>query len=179
MVLPDSNRVSRAPSYSRKQTLSQRRFRVHGFHVLWLAIQTILLATSFSYLIEKVLAPHRKWDDSFFTTSRLTWSFVNSQHRAFIRLTAYPSYDGRKQGLGWSRFARHYSENRYLLSFPRPTKMFQFRRFPFNYPIYSGNDAHDMTHGGFPHSEISGYIACWQLPEAYRSLPRPSSVIYV
>jgi hypothetical protein len=27
----------------------------------------------------------------------------------------------------------------------------------------------------FPHSEIPGYSACTQLPEAYRSVPRPSS----
>ena len=29
--------------------------------------------------------------------------------------------------------------------------------------------------GEFPHSEIPGYSACTQLPEAYRSVPRPSS----
>ena len=27
----------------------------------------------------------------------------------------------------------------------------------------------------FPNSDIPGYIACSQLPEAYRSVPRPSS----
>src|SRR5690348_3974956 len=35
-----------------------------------------------------------------------------------------------------------------------------------------------VTHlqcAGLSHSEIFGYIACVQLPEAYRSLPRPSS----
>ena len=79
--------------------------------------------------------------------------------------------------MGSNGFARHYSRHRYLLSFPRPTKMFQFRRFPFNYPIYSGNDAHDMTHGGFPHSEIPGSKLVCQLPEAYRRLPRPSSPV--
>ena len=31
--------------------------------------------------------------------------------------------------------------------------------------------------GGFPHSEIFGYNACVRLPEAYRSLPRPSSPV--
>ena len=73
-----------------------------------------------------------------------------------IRLTTYSSEDENLKGLGSYGFARHYSRNRYLLSFPRPTKMFQFRRFPFNYPIDSGSDAHDMTHGGFPHSDIPG-----------------------
>jgi hypothetical protein len=32
-----------------------------------------------------------------------------------------------------------------------------------------------MTPVGFPHSEIPGSQLAWQLPEAYRSLPRPSS----
>lgn len=34
-----------------------------------------------------------------------------------------------------------------------------------------------MTAGGFPHSEILGSKPCWRLPEAYRSLTRPSSVL--
>ena len=38
---------------------------------------------------------------------------------------------------------------------------------------------HDMTHAGFPHSEIFGSKLVWQLTEAYRSLLRPSSVSYV
>src|SRR3978361_436551 len=32
-----------------------------------------------------------------------------------------------------------------------------------------------MTAAGFPHSDILGSTLGWQLPEAYRSLPRPSS----
>ena len=36
-----------------------------------------------------------------------------------------------------------------------------------------------MTLTGFPHSDIFGSKLAWQLPEAYRSLLRPSSVIYV
>ena len=34
-----------------------------------------------------------------------------------------------------------------------------------------------MTVGGFPHSEILGSKPGWRLPEAYRSLQRPSSVL--
>jgi hypothetical protein len=30
---------------------------------------------------------------------------------------------------------------------------------------------------GFPHSDIPGYNACTRLPEAYRSVPRPSSAL--
>ena len=44
------------------------------------------------------------------------------------------------KGLGSTRFARHYSEYRYLLSLPQPTKMFQFSWFPFILPIYSEAD---------------------------------------
>ena len=36
-----------------------------------------------------------------------------------------------------------------------------------------------LQHAGLSHSEIFGYIACVQLPEAYRSLPRPSSPLIV
>ena len=38
--------------------------------------------------------------------------------------------------------------------------------------MYSLNDTLARV---FPHSEIPGYIAYLQLPEAYRSLSRPSS----
>ena len=34
---------------------------------------------------------------------------------------------------------------------------------------------HGMTRAGFPHSDIPGSKPAWRLPEAYRSLPRPSS----
>lgn len=37
----------------------------------------------------------------------------------------------------------------------------------------------DMTLTGFPHSDIFGSKLVWQLPEAFRSLLRPSSVSYV
>ena len=68
--------------------------------------------------------------------SSLTWSCVNSQPHLRIRLKTYlPSNKllGKNvKGLGSSSFARHYSRNHYLFSIPRPTKMFQFSRFPPN-----------------------------------------------
>ena len=42
-------------------------------------------------------------------------------------------------------------------------------------PMCSDSSARALTPGGFPHSEILGYSVCTQLPEAYRSVPRPSS----
>jgi hypothetical protein len=77
-------------------------------------------------------------------SSSLSWSFVISQPLISIRLSTYsPSnkLPGKNlKGLRSSHFARHYFGNRYLLSLPQPTKMFQFGRYPFKYPIYSGND---------------------------------------
>ncbi len=34
-----------------------------------------------------------------------------------------------------------------------------------------------MTAGGFPHSETLGSKPCWRLPQDYRILKRPSSVL--
>ena len=52
--------------------------------------------------------------------------------------------------------------------------MFQFRAFP-SYDYFIHRTILRYCLSGFPHSEISGYIAYLQLPEAYRSLSRPSS----
>jgi hypothetical protein len=41
--------------------------------------------------------------------------------------------------------------------------------------MYSDNSTRALTPGGFPHSDILGYSIRTQLPEAYRSVPRPSS----
>ncbi len=42
-------------------------------------------------------------------------------------------------------------------------------------PIDSDCSTKALTLRGFPHSEILGYSVRTQLPEAYRSVPRPSS----
>ena len=52
--------------------------------------------------------------------------------------------------------------------------MFQFTRFAYAAYVFSRTYP-DITRDGFPHSEIPGSVLVWQLPEAYRSLPRPSS----
>jgi hypothetical protein len=70
-----------------------------------------------------------------------------SQPLLDIRLPTYLSTsklaDKNLKSLGSSGFARHYYRNHYLFSLPRPTKMFQFRRLPTAYPIYS--DKSDWT----------------------------------
>ncbi len=58
-----------------------------------------------------------------------------------------------------------------LISFPRPTKMLQFGRFPF--PVKPGMSHSDRR----SHSAICGSKRFMPLPAAYRSLSRPSSAL--
>ena len=59
------------------------------------------------------------------------------------------------------------------VSLPAGTEMFHFPAYPPNHKVR----CRPMTAGGFPHSEILGSKPCWRLPEAYRILKRPSSVL--
>ena len=63
-----------------------------------------------------------------------------------------------------------------LLSFPRGTEMFQFPRCP-PLPYVFRQQWLGMTPAGFPHSDIHGSKLGRQLPVAFRSHPRPSSVV--
>ena len=78
-------------------------------------------------------------------------------------------------GLGWCPFARRYSGNRGCFLFPRGTEMFQFPRFACRglwiRPRTSGHYPTQVPPFGHPRID-----ACLRLPEAYRSLPRPSSL---
>ena len=78
-------------------------------------------------------------------------------------------------GLGFCPFARRYSGNRGCFLFPRGTEMFQFPRFACrDLWIQSRTSGHYPTQvPPFGHPRID---ACLRLPEAYRSLPRPSSL---
>ena len=58
-----------------------------------------------------------------------------------------------------------------MISFPRPTKMLQFGRFPF--PVKPGMSHSDRR----SHSAICGSKRFMPLPAAYRSLSRPSSAL--
>ena len=59
------------------------------------------------------------------------------------------------------------------VSLPAGTEMFHFPAYPRNNTV----PCRPMTAGGLPHSEILGSKPCWRLPEAYRILKRPSSVL--
>ena len=58
--------------------------------------------------------------------------------------------DKNLKGLGSNGFARHYSRHRYLLSFPQPTKMFQFSWFPLHILFYSDMSNTTWLVLGFP-----------------------------
>ena len=54
--------------------------------------------------------------------------------------------------------------------------MFHFPPFASHSYVFTMG-CHEINRGGFPHSEISGSKFVQQLPEAYRSLLRPSSPV--
>ena len=77
-------------------------------------------------------------------------------------------------GLASSAFAHHYSRNHYCFLFLRVLRCFTSPRY--HQPPYTfRRRQHHMTGARFPHSDIPGSTSGWRLPEAYRSLPRPSS----
>lgn len=80
----------------------------------------------------------------------LSWIICPSQPSYNIRLSTYPPIGGSYKSLDCSSFARHYSQNRWLLSIPRPTKMFQFRHLPFAQSMNSTVDDETLLSPGFP-----------------------------
>ena len=85
-----------------------------------------------------------------------------------------PHTPRRVHGLGCFPFARRYLGNHYCFLFLRLLRCFSSPRSRC-YPMCSGNSTRALTPGGFPHSDILGYNTCTRFPEAYRSVPRPSS----
>jgi hypothetical protein len=61
-----------------------------------------------------------------------------------------------------------------IISFPEGTEMFQFPSFP-PHSLCVQLRVTGVRPAGFPHSDILGYSVRTQLPEAFRSVPRPSS----
>ena len=72
------------------------------------------------------------------------------------------------RGLGSSAFAHHYSRNHYCSLLLRVLRCFSSPRSP----LYLGNDSSSHWVPPFGNLGITGYL---RLPQAYRSLSRPSS----
>ena len=79
-------------------------------------------------------------------------------------------------GFGLFRFRSPLLSESRFLSFPSGTEMVHFPEFALS-RLCIQQEVPKVCLGGFPHSEIFGYNACVRLPEAYRSLPRPSSPV--
>ena len=79
-------------------------------------------------------------------------------------------------GFGLFRFRSPLLSESRFLSFPPGTEMVHFPGFART-RLCIQRAVPEVYSGGFPHSEIFGYNACVRLPEAYRSLPRPSSPV--
>ena len=60
-----------------------------------------------------------------------------------------------------------------LISIPPGTEMFHFPGFALCTYVFS-TERHGLLHARLPHSDILGSKPARQLPEAFRSLPRPS-----
>ena len=131
MVHADSHKVSRAPCYLGALIFSFYLF-IQDSHLLW-----------FTFPNNSI---------SFYTKMGNLQSALSKSH--------YPDINNsckilRLYGLGSFRFARRYSGNRYLLYFPRLTKMIQFGRFPM---------LHVLQTCGLPYSDIlRSTLACSSL----------------
>ena len=79
-------------------------------------------------------------------------------------------------GLGSIRFRSPLLTESISLSFPPLTEMFHFSGYCVSYPMYSGMNDQVLPQSGYP-IRTPRIIACLQLPEVFRSLPRPSSPV--
>ena len=152
MVPPDSNRVPRARSYLGDQERSVSPFTYGTFTRYGGTFQTASVRLTF------VTSPCRLTGMTLIPTTPLGQRIRAVTTKRF-RLIPFRSPLLRK-----SR----------LLSSPEATKMFQFASLP-SAPYGFRCGSCPIKGRGFPHSEIPGSRLVWQLPEAYRSLPRPSS----
>ena len=152
MVSADSNRISRVPPYS-GATRAAASFSPTG------PLPSMARLSSPLQLSVQVALGRLRIPCELPTTPI-------QKHRNVITLYRFGLFPFRSPLLGESIF----------LSLPPGTEMFQFPGFaPCTYEFSTGSQPHRNAAVGFPHSEISGSKFVWQLPEAFRSLPRLSS----
>jgi hypothetical protein len=150
MVRADSHGISRAPCYSGVKTLPYISISVRGCHALWLSFPE-----QFSFDIQQ---QHKN-----------CISCTSLSHNPYIT-----THTGLHDiSLGSFPFAHHYWGNHFVF-------------FSWHYLDVSVHAVRLFTlciqikilwffQSGFLHSEIFGSMLDWQLPEAFGSLPPPSS----
>ena len=152
MVPPDSHGISRAPCYL-------------GYHQRVPYVSSTGVLPSVPALSQGL---------------RLRRTFLTLCRSARIDLVIPQPHSGndwrlsRHCGLASSAFARHYSRNHKCFLFLWVLRCFTSPR-SHHVPYVFRHGRLGMTPAGFPHSDIPGSQLGWQLPEAYRSLLRPSS----
>ena len=121
------------------------------------------------------------WD-----TSRLLQDFAYGAFTPYGRLfhavplSIWISHRGpatpfcKQNGLGCSAFARRYLRNHYLFSHPQGTEMFHFPWFSSEALCIQTSVSQHYSRQVAPFGNLRIKV-CLPLPEAYRSLPRPSS----
>ena len=103
-----------------------------------------------------------------FTLCGLTFQTGSSSYTSQISQSYNPTQRRNVSGLGYSAFARHYQRNHNCFLFLRVLRCFSSPRSPLN----KGNQSSTDWVAPFGNLRIKGRL---HLPEAYRSLPRPSS----
>ena len=152
MVPPASHGIPRAPWYSGTVSRKPARFRLQGYHLLWR------------------IFPDPSANDWVYDFPRLLQQPPKPPHNprvATLAGLAQPEF-------GLFPFRSPLLWESRLISFPWGTKMFQFPQLAHHLlcvqRCVSRHDPRRVSPFGNP--RIYG---CLHLPEAYRSLPRPSS----
>ena len=156
MVLADSNGISRVPPYLRKWPNETNAFRIRGYHPLWLNLSWFN-------------SSKQKFFDSPKVLSHLP---VTSRNPNIAKMTVMTLYQFRlfpfRSPLLWESL---------LFSFPAGTEMFHFPALTLTILYIQTAVFRHYPERVLPfgNPRING---CLHLPEAYRSLPRPSSSSY-
>ena len=156
MVLADSNGISRVPPYLRKWPNETNAFRIRGYHPLRLNLSWFN-------------SPKQKFSDS---PKVLSHPLVIPHNPNIAKMTVMTLYWFRlfpvRSPLLWESL---------LFSFPAGTEMFHFPALALTTLYIQAAVFRHYPERVLPfgNPRIKG---CLHLPEAYRSLPRPSSSSY-
>ncbi len=151
MVLPDSHGIPRAPCYSGTHPTPRPRISPTG-----LSPSTVPFPTGFGYPQRQCSRP------------------ADPDRHAPQPHTRNPCRVSHAHGLASSPFAHHYSGNHSCFLLLRVLRCFTSPR-SHQLPYTFRQRRRAITHARFPHSDTHGSTLGWQLPVAYRGLPRPSS----
>ena len=154
MVPPDSHEIPRVPCYLGTPTMAHAAHVYRGLTCSAGPFQTLRLHHA-------PTTTRQQPGPSGPTTPRM-------QHLSALTHTQF----------GLLRFRSPLLTESQLFSSPTGTEMFHFPAFPPTaLYIQARVTPHNWRHFRFPHSDTPGSPLVYQLPGAYRRLPRPSSAL--